>query len=910
MKKNPLGYSCLSDETLRKVMGTNFPNKKNYTQEEIDSLSMMLEWNNVPSGNKESGNEFTRDEAINKFIPPLLGDDIRTHFEALAEDLLEPWYENILNLVANKPICLDHNLPSIELDSLQAGWNRFTTTLQGHWNPPVGVSEVLEDYAVIDTETFVKGSEQAHVLLATAINDKALYVWVHPQLLDDSVHEDYIPMLPNVGKGKVLVAHNSAYDYPRFTDSYTLENLTPKTGNAWLCTMSMNRVINGVDSKQVWAYNKKWKPGENKPYWYFQGCPGNLIDCYNYHVGRKKVSKDEKSIREAFVKIPRLEDFKKMGLGNPKVYNEPWKVVYEQSSEDRNFVETKTGELKRLFNLEDLIRYALRDVVYTLELFQSIYPKYIAHVNSYIPLIGHIYMATSLLPVADDWNSWVEGTSRYVQNLLQESRSILGKHSQYPSTIAREYLRDDTWYCHLSGAKKDRNFEIPDSHKKKNAHYVMKLRWQGKPIVEKKGQGFGYYEDAIFHRLPHPEGKDANVGNVFVKYFWKKAQDGILTSDVSTEDFKRLCEIQWLTSFWLSVESRVKGKFIYRIPTPDGIGSCNVMPLNLIPHNTITLRSGENLWYTTAAHAGAKCGAEIRGKVHAPPGYKIVSFDFASQESNILSAYGASYAGISGSTPFDYTNLVGDKSKGTDIHSLTAKSIDAERDPTKSAVYAVLYGAEKKTVAETFQKANPDAPMSELVSKAVKMLANFKGTKTKEGNYHGGSASETFNIMREMLAKDEIPYTPQLGVQMSLALTPKNTLRSNTPSQLNWLCQSAGSSILYSTASAIVWLMMYYGLKGRLLVTFFDELVFLIKEEDAYKLAWCCQIAHCWAWSCLHYQIGIYDLPCNRAWLDGISIDYTWRKSPKEKYKTPTFQGYDAGNEVNMDQIVASLFNL
>lgn len=70
--------------------------------------------------------------------------------------------------------------------------------------------------------------------------------------------------------------------------------------------------------------------------------------------------------------------------------------------------------------------------------------------------------------------------------------------------------------------------------------------------------------------------------------------------------------------------------------------------------------------------------------IEAPPGYHLVGADVDSQELWIASIIGdAHFAGMHGCTALGWMTLQGNKTDGTDLHSVTAKTIGISRDHAK-----------------------------------------------------------------------------------------------------------------------------------------------------------------------------------------------------------------------------------
>jgi DNA polymerase gamma 1 len=71
-----------------------------------------------------------------------------------------------------------------------------------------------------------------------------------------------------------------------------------------------------------------------------------------------------------------------------------------------------------------------------------------------------------------------------------------------------------------------------------------------------------------------------------------------------------------------------------------------------------------------------RIGTELKTRVKAPGGWKIVGADFDGQEMQIAAIYSDSWeGGHVGCSPFGYNVLSGSKEAGTDPHSALARAI-------------------------------------------------------------------------------------------------------------------------------------------------------------------------------------------------------------------------------------------
>lgn len=367
---------------------------------------------------------------------------------------------------------------------------------------------------------------------------------------------------------------------------------------------------------------------------------------------------------------------------------------------------------------------------------------------------------------------------------------------------------------------------------------------------------------------------------------------------------KRLCQIQQQSSYWKGYRDRVRSAAVRESVNPLTGEKALVLAPGICPMNTVSLRTGEPLFLTLASHVVPKPGAEIKCMIKALPGHNIVSYDFQSQELQGLSAYSASYSGVSGSTPFDYGNLVGDKKTKTDVHSLVAQKAGTGRDAAKQSIYAICYGGGAKAVARTICLWHPEYDRTLATRFAKKIIANFKGTKARgQTRFAGGTASLAFNKMLDLLAKPK-PISPLLGTAMAPATWPANCGQMASPGQMNWMVQNLGSSMLHATIVGNWYYARKHNIHAPLAITCHDEEAYQIRSHQARMFAYIMQIVHCQTWCLLHYKLGIFDMPTGRAFMQ-VSIDSVWRKEPKQTIETPTYKLLTKGKDLSIIDLSA-----
>ena len=79
----------------------------------------------------------------------------------------------------------------------------------------------------------------------------------------------------------------------------------------------------------------------------------------------------------------------------------------------------------------------------------------------------------------------------------------------------------------------------------------------------------------------------------------------------------------------------------------------------------------------------------IKSSYRAPEGYSFIGFDYSGEELNVAAIYADKNEGKgSGCSKLGNAILIGDKKKGTDPHSLTAKAASVGRNTGKGGNFA------------------------------------------------------------------------------------------------------------------------------------------------------------------------------------------------------------------------------
>lgn len=852
---NSLGYSVLSEKLNKKIFGKitppgENPYKTNTIMDEMEKFGVKF-----PVKNPTSFSQLPEDFNI----PEIVGSNIAEHFYNISSELMGP-YEALLKSF------MDLKIPSPPPSNVVVeakGWVKYEWTSSNKWVLKK-VDRIEEDIAIFDCETFVKGSDFGHPILATAVTNKAYYIWMHDSFVDPL--KEYVPCMVPVGRtDMILIAHNVAFDRQRTAEAYTLGQT-----NLWFDTMSAHVNVAGFGSEQRVLY-KKLEGNSNPPKWVGKGSLNNLVDCYNHHCGPEVLlTKDTKDTRNIFV------------------------------------VSTSMSEI--VSECPDIIQYALMDVKYTYELYSKIAVKYLQCNPSLTTLCGHFSVSSSVLPVVDDWEDWVQGCEK-------KWEEAVSKQSELLTDIAKETyqawkdgdleIEADPWLSQLdwtfnssvtkTGKPRSKWYGIPGwvrevcaidpdtrqitfediSTKNRISHILLRLKWDNSPLIYEKEKGWTYFdrEKGSMERIPHSKKEGANVGGVLSKDYLPEFESGLLSSDLPQA--KELISLAINVAYWTSVRSRVKSQCVERID-----GKFNLIVPSTVPHNTSTNRAGENLWLTVPDPKYDKIGSEIKTRVQAPPGYIFVESDFDAQEAVIASIFADSYHKVAGSSQLAHSILAGTKEDGSDMHSMTAKSIGVSRDVAKGCNYAMLYGCGAKTLADTIRRGNKSIPMETATSMGKKLIEIKKGKKASDASdtLIDGSDSYAYNVMAK-IANSLTPINPLSGTKMSIAFRPSTVGKEFWTMRNNWCIQSTGSAMLHAFLTGMQYLAKVYRVDAKFCMAVHDSVLYMCPEEQALEVAKLFQVAHVWCWAWLRYNFQVYEMPTANAWLSSIEVDRIFRKS-------------------------------
>jgi len=879
MQKTALGYPVISNEIHQKIFGAENPPEM--TRLGIRKAKGLLNQFGISLPVPHPEGLYNGPLPL----PDLRGDSISEHFEVIAQSQVGH-YKKLGNEFAE---CKLPQLPPVEEFLFEAGWTRYEYA-ENSWKIEK-VPYPTEEAFTFDTETFVFGG--AFPIIGTALSNKAAYIWLASELIDPTLPEeewDQFELIP-VGKNKFIPGHNISYDRVRSREGYSLDNTCPE--NFYFDTLSAHIGVSGLASGQRWLYVLAGKDAEDltedekrklrfAPKWLDQGSTNSLVHCYNFHVA---------AVRKYFG-----EEIKELGNEDKEIR--------------RIFVDaTHLSQIRQV--LTQAVDYAVKDAFYTAELFQALWPKYLDSTPSLVALCGHYHLNGSIIPVEDNWNEWIAGVEQVFHSHNEEMSEIchrlrLKVLEEWGSLETKEeremWISKDPWLSQLDWgikSQKGKYAGIPNWNRKyavdsaekigvrsQLSHLLLRLKWEDSPIILTKDQGCCFYgENKELIKIPHPGGAGDNVGGVLSKEFIEDMAVGRLSSDIP--EAKRALDIANAVSYWTSVRKRVMSCIYLKVANAYGKDANVILP-SILAHGTVTRRTVEPLMLTMCSTKNWRIGTELKTRVSAPDGWKVVGADFDGQELQIASIYSDKWEGGQvGCSPFGFNVLSGSKEEGTDSHSALAKVAGVDRDTAKALGFAILYGAGLRTLQNYIRRRYPQKTAAEIKNFAVRALEGKKGVK-KNGLYESGSDSGCFNLMESISMKMRIPQLPCLGTKISTAMRPAAVGDDFHTARINWTIQASGAEILSVILTATQWLLDEYRIPARFVISIHDEIWYITPEKYAEQFAVLFQIAHMYTWSLFQAKCGIPDLPLSRAFFSAVAIDDRIRKSPKECTVSPS----------------------
>lgn len=958
---NPLGIQYLSEQLHRKVFPRTLTSA--YKLPADEALVQLAKDHLKQNGLLGKKTTITDPITIANF-PDLVGEStLDEHFHRIGLKSAHPYLS-----MAEKFLSGTVELPPRPQQHewlFQPGWTKYEKGAE-----PRAVPYPEEDEIVFDVETMYKLTN--YLCMATAVSEKAWYGWVSPFLTNfakDPSYTDHNHLIPlNVlNQPKLVIGHNISYDRARVLEEYNIK----QSKGFYLDTMALHIATNGICSRQRPAWMKHTKSVEKlatqsdeediervsvedvatallEDPWLNKGSPNSLATVARFHCG---ITLD-KDIRDLF------------STENPQeiVDNFPTLMDYCAGDVDATFqtavklfpqFRTKVPHpvsFAALRHLGTLVLPTTKKWDSYLEAAENTYEENRKEVTTILfklvdNLVKHVD-ANEPAPdhTGDPWFSQLDWT-------VKEKRL---KKDGTPAARQAYMVGYPEWYRDLFKSS-DRQIRL--SVRTRITPLLLRLRWEGYPLYWTDSCGWcfkvPYDEKAIaeltaknysqaklseedielhyprlrddgnFYELfqvPHPDGKGRRctsvLSNAYLLYFEK----GILTSEF--EYALEILKLNTQAAYWVGNRARISEQFVVYedpknsfFPTKKSAKEHADMGI-IIPRictmGTVTRRATENTWLTASNAKKNRIGSELKAMIEAPEGYALVGADVDSEELWIAALVGDLRFGIHGATALGWMTLEGDKNEKTDLHSRTAEILGISRNDAKVFNYGRIYGAGVKFATSLLKQCNPALSDDEAAEIATNLYKNTKGdvevTNVFGKFYHGGIESVMFNGL-ESVADQPDPRTPVLGALITDALAAPNLNKNRyLPSRVNWTIQSSGVDYLHLLVVSMDYLIAKYKVDARLMITVHDEVRYLVKKEERYKLALLLQVSNLWTRAMFCEQLGINELPQSVAFFSEVDIDHVLRKEVTADCVTPSHpEAIPPGESLNIHQLLEKI---
>ncbi|CED82159.1 Mitochondrial DNA polymerase gamma, catalytic subunit [Phaffia rhodozyma] len=294
-------------------------------------------------------------------LPPQLGGDLRSHFEAMASKVAEPY----LKLSEQAAAGFKNPVPSTFPDgsACVSGWSRFDVDTESWIATPHPVEQVL----IVTYDKMPQNHRWP--LFACASSPTDTYIWVSPWLTGDSDHFKHLISFGHSAEPRLIISNDLVGFRPCVQETYNIQDSA-------LRFLSMGGLLGSVVTQ-----GKKIPEDNSKDHSDFE--PSLFEGVYN----------------QSFPKYPI-----RFASQMPSVVRTPAKAR-----------EVTEKSLKELFErLRGMGRY-----------FQLLFKNFRKTSPSLVSLSGPLRMGTSILPVDHEFSRFVANSEQALEDTLQHAQTDL-----------------------------------------------------------------------------------------------------------------------------------------------------------------------------------------------------------------------------------------------------------------------------------------------------------------------------------------------------------------------------------------------------------------------------------------------------------------------------------------------------
>ena len=774
------------------------------------------------------------------------------------------------------------------------GWSKFDRK-KDKW---IACKTPGRDCLYLDFETIKVGTKWLPFMCAALDTDGNIYSWLPPSFEIES-----LPTVVSFGEDfKLGIGHNVVgYDRRYIKEAYTLHH-----DLRFLDTLSFYYLVQGMPSSMMTLHKKLSKEKEIKPKWWYETCGGSLKALSNYYLN---VDID-KSVRDEIIELENL---------NPL---------------------NNTQELNKFWN------YCLTDVYYGAEIYKILWDKFKQTSPHIVGFAGQIERSNLIIGVSPDYEKELNNIDREIFKVRETRNDLLNDaleicisqgNALFMKTfeewrekefylrvlktkaceevcksqlrwelkksgvkwlssieervaVVEEYLETNKTkckektildFCKSLWKKRDdkkrgnKQSVCPESYISimgKVTPYILQMHWNNKPL-QFNGDTWGVYSNDEFIELPHPGGS-GNVGTPLSKDFRSKVKTKEFTSPIA--DLSEIYENINIVSTWESFRDRFYGVYIYEDKwLPD-----------IIPSGTVTERA-TGLAVVMPNTNPKRAGSECKHLFNAVPGYSLISADYDAMESYIGATIGDSTSGYVGSCVSSVTTLLGDKTKGTDDHTVTAKLVGITRPLAKNFNFANIFMCGvNKLATMAFIGLAGEKDIHACKHLAESFIKTSRGEK-EYGKYKYGMASDMFNKLT-MYPKADIQKTIVFDRHISRPLQQRFIDGDYMTTRVNFCIQPTGQEMLNTALVTMRILAKRFKIPHQLSFLIHDDIKLLQTPGHIKNSAWLLQMGHLFSKGMLTHALNLNTLPLNQCWFSGVEVDNTLRKSYDDPGVTPS----------------------
>lgn len=617
-RTNPLGIQYLSESLQQQV----FPGATGHSEDpELVKLAKLSLSNHDLLGRKTT---ITKPIAFK--LPELQGSSLDEHFQRLGLYASEPYRTMALEKFKSIP-----EKPKNWIR--KPGWYRYEKGKE-----PTRVDFPSEDTLVFDVETLYKISP--YPTLATAVSDKAWYLWCSPYICDpkdSDKHEVYEHLIPmdTLNKEKLIIGHNVGYDRGRVLEEY---NLKPSKA-FFIDTLSLHVATAGLCSRQRPLFLKNKKLKEN-------------LTAEPEEIEEVTEALELNDVADPWLKVSTMNALSDVALFHCG-------IKMDKTTRDY-FASTNKQDVIDKFQL--LVNYCATDVITTSKVFDKVFPSFMKKCPHPVSFGGLKALSSCILPTDQiKWQNYITNSENKYQDskkviddkiieIVQETVKLKDQKGFQDVIKTNPWLRQLDWVIKpLRLTKKgvpvknqklpgypewyrslfpNKEAELPQiTMRSRIIPLFFKLSWEDSPVIWTEDCGWCFtkpksqekqYKDKnyrladeatiknhfeklvemgqykktdigndLLFKVPHPNGPDNNCTTLLSKPYVHFFEKGILKSE--SELASIALKMNASGSYWMSARERIMSQFV--VPKED------------FPEQFLPIKVGKDLKPTESSQA-------------------------------------------------------------------------------------------------------------------------------------------------------------------------------------------------------------------------------------------------------------------------------------------------------------------